>query len=34
MKAIFRWKTRSTGDGIIPIKECGRALSAAVDVLF
>jgi hypothetical protein len=21
MKAIFRWKTRSTGDGIIPIKE-------------
>jgi hypothetical protein len=23
MKAIFRWKTRSTGDGIIPIKECG-----------
>ena len=33
MKAIFGWKTRSTGDGIIPIKERGRALSAAVDVL-
>ena len=32
-KAIFRWKTRSMGDGIIPIKERGRALSAAVDVL-
>jgi hypothetical protein len=33
MKAIFGWKTCSTGDGIIPIKERGRALSAAVDVL-
>ena len=32
-KAIFGWKTRSTGDGIIPIKERGRPLSAAVDVL-
>ena len=32
-KAIFGWKTRSTGDGIIPIKEHGRALSATVDVL-
>jgi hypothetical protein len=31
-KAIL-WKTCSTGDGIIPIKECGQALSAAVDVL-
>ena len=33
MKAIFEWKTCSIGDGIIPIKERGRALSAAVDVL-
>lgn len=33
LKAIFGWKTRSSGDGIIPIKERGRALSAAVDVL-
>jgi hypothetical protein len=33
LKAIFGWKTRTTGDGIIPIKERGRALSAAVDVL-
>ena len=33
MKAIFGWKTCSTGDGIIPIKEHGQALSAAVDVL-
>src|ERR1700679_95405 len=33
LKAIFGWKTRSTGDGIIPIKERGRALSAAVTVL-
>ena len=33
LKGIFGWKTRSTGDGIIPIKERGRALSTAVDVL-
>ena len=33
MKAIFGWKTHSTGDGIIPIEERGRALSAAIDVL-
>ena len=33
LKAIFGWETHSTGNGIIPIKERGRALSAVVDVL-
>ena len=35
LKAIFGWKTRSTGDGIIPIKERGAAeLSLLLSTFF
>ncbi|KAE9404501.1 hypothetical protein BT96DRAFT_989317 [Gymnopus androsaceus JB14] len=35
MKNIFGWKTRTTGDGIIPIEERGKyGIGAAADFLY